>query len=302
MLNADFKLLAKSLARRLSGIIPSIIHQNQTGFIPKRYIGDNIRNIQALIDFTQETGRSGLFISLDFASAFDSIDHGFLFRDLDTFQWGDTFMAWIKLLYTASELCVLNCGMSTGWFPFKKGVRQGCPISPFLFVLAVEKLAEVIRGDPAIQGIDLLDSHTKILQFADDSSLFLQDEVSLLRALQVLEDFRVVSGLALNLAKSQGIIIGEIQLQTELAKAIPWGQKFHILGINFDIREYEDKDLVLNFRPALQKMKRVCNSWSLRNISLKGKAVVLNTLILPIIYYQCVMLPTPDPYSKKSTL
>lgn len=293
ILNTDFKILAKTLARRLSGIIPSIVHQNQTGFIPNRYIGDNVRNIQALLDFTRETGRSGLFVSLDFASAFDSIDHGFLFKALESFSLGDSFMSWIKLLYNFSESCALNNGMSTGWFPFKRGVRQGCPISPFLFVLAVEKLAEAIRADPGIKGIDLLDSHTKILQFADDSSLFLQDESSLVRSLQVLDQFKSISGLSLNLAKSQGIIVGDIQLQNEMTKAIPWGQKFQILGINFDSREYEDKDLLLNFKPALQKMKKVCDSWSLRNISLKGKTVLVNTLILPIIQYQCVMLPVP---------
>lgn len=294
MLNTDFKILAKALARRLSNILPSVVHQNQTGFIPGRYIGDNIRNIQALLDFTQETGRSGLFVSLDFAAAFDSLDHSFLFKALDSFQLGETFLEWIKLLYHSSESCVLNCGSSSGWFPFSRGVRQGCPISPFLFVLAVEKLAEVIRGDPNIKGIDLLDTHTKILQFADDSSLFLQDEASLLRALQTLEHFKSVSGLGLNLAKSQGIIIGDVELQSGMATAIPWGPRFHILGINFDVRDYEDKEISLNFKPALQKMKKVCDSWSLRNISLKGKSVILNTLVLPIIYFQCSMLPVPQ--------
>lgn len=299
MLNTDFKILAKALARRLSCVLPSIVHHNQTGFVPTRYIGDNIKNIQALMDFTQETGRSGIFVSLDFAAAFDSLDHKFLFKSLGTFQLGDTFMSWVKLLYESTESCILNCGTSSGWFPFNRGVRQGCPISPFLFVLAVEKLADVIRQDPLIRGIDLLDSNTKMLQFADDSSLFLQDESSLLTALQTIQSFQSVSGLGLNIGKSQGIIIGDIHLQSDLAKAIPWGHKLHILGINFDVREYENKDVELNFRPALQKMKRVCDSWSLRNISLKGKTVVLNTLVLPIIYYQCTMLPVPHSVFKE---
>lgn len=91
MLNADFKILAKTLARRLSAVIPSLVHGNQTGFIPSRYIENNIRNIQALIDFTQATGRSGLMVSLDFAAAFDSLDHHFFVQSTRHFPLGGYF-------------------------------------------------------------------------------------------------------------------------------------------------------------------------------------------------------------------
>lgn len=245
------------------------------------------------MDFTTNTGRSGLMVSLDFTAAFDSIDHQFFISALETFNLGDNFVEWIRILYNSSESCVLNSGQSTGWFPFQRGIRQGCPISPFLFVLAVEKMADVIRGNDNIEGIDLLDTHTKILQFADDSSLFLRNEASLLEALRIIVIFETLSGLGFNLQKSHGIVIGEIQLQDQLSHSISWGDGFKILGISFDRRDYEDKDFQLNFKPALSKMKHGITSWSLRNLSPKGKVVVLNTLILPMIYYQCVMLPVP---------
>lgn len=147
----------------------------------------------------------------------------------------------------------------------------------------MEKLADAIRDSTDIRGLDLLGTHTKILQFADDSTLFLHSEPSLVHALQVLEEFKLVSGLELNLQKTHGLILGDIQLEKETSQQITWGQQVIILGINFDIEEYEGKDQKLNFDKAIAKMKRVCASWDLRNLSLKEKVVILNTLVLPII-------------------
>lgn len=186
---------------------------------------------------------------------------------LESLKLGDSFLEWIRILYTTSESCVLNSGQSTGWFPFQLGIRQGCPISPFLFVLAVEKLADVIRGNNNIEEI--------LKEFADDSSLFLRDEASLLEALHMIDNFVSVSGLlGLSLQKSHGIVIGEIQLESDLTQLISWGDKFKILGINFDHRKYDDKDFELIFKSVLSKMKHGVNSWSLRNLSLKRKVVV----------------------------
>lgn len=112
MLNCDYKIIAKALAKRLALVLPNIIHPNQTGFVPTRFIGDNIRNIQSLIDFTQETGRSGLIVSLDFRAAFDSVSHPFLEKALESYNLGDNFMSWISTLYAQAESCVINCGLS----------------------------------------------------------------------------------------------------------------------------------------------------------------------------------------------
>lgn len=291
MLNTDYKILAKTLALRLSRILPSLIHPNQTGFVPQRFIGDTVRNIQSIIDYTLGTGRSALMVSLDFKAAFDSIDHSFMLKALESFQLGENFMSWIATLYAESETCILNSGQSSGWFPRQRGVHQGCPISPFLFVLAAEKLADAIRSNNDISGVNIVDTETKILQFADDSTLVVENEKSLLEALKVIQDFKQVSGLELNLHKTQGVNIGEVCLGSEAAHTIKWANTIKILGINFLVSDGKEKDWELNFEPALKKMRQVCAKWQMRHLSLKGKVVILNTLILPIIYYPMTMLP-----------
>lgn len=116
----------------------------------------------------------------------------------------------------------------------------------------------------------------------------------MVEALKLIDNFRKVSGLELNLQKTQGVILGEIELNRNISKEIKWGNRIKILGIHFDSGNYIHKDQVLNFDPAIVKMKRTCNSWKMRKLSLKGKIVILNTLVLPIIYYQCTMLPVPQ--------
>lgn len=153
-------------------------------------------------------------------------------RALESFNLGQVFLKWIRILYSSSETCVLNRGQSSGWFPFKRGIRQGSPISPFLFVMAVEKLSEVIRNREDIRGIRLLDTETKILQFADDSSIFVEDEASLIKfdILETINSFKKVSGLGLNLHKSQGINIGKVPLINDLSKSLPWDHNVRFLG------------------------------------------------------------------------
>lgn len=290
VLNVDFKILSKALAARLAGVLPKLTHNNQMGFVPTRFIGDNIRNVQSIIEFLSETARQGLIVSLDFKAAFDSLNHHFLFRVLETYHLGDKFNSWVKTLYTSVESCILNRGHSSGWFSFNRGVRQGCPISPYLFVLAVERLACSIRANKHIRGIDLLSSNTKIQQFADDSTLFVADEASLLTALESVDEFRQYSGLELNLVKTKGLNVGDILLESQISASIDWKESIEILGITLSKEPTVEKDFDLNFAPCLKKMHNVCAKWSNRNVTLKGKVVILNTLVLPIIYYQCQML------------
>lgn len=290
VLNTDYKLLAKAMALRLSTILPKIIHYNQTGFVKNRYIGDSIKNTHSIFEFLESTGRQGLILSLDFKAAFDSLDHSYLFRILQAYGVGQQFFNWTRVLYADTESSILNRGISSGWFPFKRGIRQGCPLSPLLFVLAVERLADSIRANSSIRGIDILDSHTKLQQFADDTTLFVRDESSLLESLETISEFSRFSGLHLNLQKTQAINIGDIQLSSNPSREIIWRNSVKILGIVFSKENNDLKDYQENFLPALNKMKSITSDWTWRNISLKGKTVILNSLIFPIIHYQCTML------------
>ena len=106
MLNTDYKILAKLLANRLQKVIPSLVSEDQSGYIKGRYIGENIRLILDIIEYTNLKINPGIIIFLDFEKAFDSISWGFLFKILNAFIFGKYFLSWIKILYKKPLSCV----------------------------------------------------------------------------------------------------------------------------------------------------------------------------------------------------
>ena len=97
LLNTDYKILAKTLATRLQSVINTIISPDQTGYIKGRYIGQNLRTIIDIIEYTNKENISGLMVFLDFQKAFDTISWPYLFTTLKAFNFGPKFRKWIEI-------------------------------------------------------------------------------------------------------------------------------------------------------------------------------------------------------------
>ena len=177
--NTDYKILSKCLASRIQKVITSIVNSNQSGFIKGRNIAHHIRNIDDIICYSSVHNLPGMLVSLDFAKAFDTVEKEMIICALKEFNFGDNFINMIKTLITDTESCIKNGGWLSSWFKTERGVKQGCCVSPLLFVLVVELMAIKIRNNPNIKGITF-DSQTsgyrtfKIFQYADDTSLTLK--------------------------------------------------------------------------------------------------------------------------------
>ncbi len=210
LLNTDYKILTKCLAIRIRQVLPSIIDCDQSGFMKDRYIGENIRTVADLIEYTSLKNSPGIILLLDFEKAFDTIRWSFIMKSLKLFNFGQSFITWINTIYKNTESTVINFGNSSGFFKLQRGIRQGCPISPYLFILAVETLANAIRNDTSIQGIMVENTEFKISQLADDTTLFVKNFESLKKALSLVKEFYYVSGLRLNMNKTVGKCIGSL--------------------------------------------------------------------------------------------
>ena len=155
LLNVDCKIATKAIAKRIEPYLPTLIHSDQTGFIKGRYIGENIRLIEDVMEYTKVHNIPGILIALDFKKAFDSLEWGYIMKTLDAFNFGTSIKRWISTFYSNIESAVINNGFLTNWFKPSRGVRQGCPLSPFLFILSAELLANKIRQDTKIKGIKM---------------------------------------------------------------------------------------------------------------------------------------------------
>ena len=143
------------LSLRLRRVIGEIVHQDQTCSVPGRSIQDNVHLIRNLIEYVNDKNMPAAIISLDQSKAFDRVSHEYLFKVLHSFGFGAHFISLVKLLYSNIYSSVLvNCFVSDE-FPIQCSVRQGCSLSPLLYVLCMEPFAHRIRRDPMIKGIPM---------------------------------------------------------------------------------------------------------------------------------------------------
>ncbi len=150
--NTDYKIIAFILANRMHHVLSDIISPDQTGYIKKRFIGQNIRLIQDIIDYGDAHNTDGVLLFLDFKKAFDSVEINYIIETLKRFNFGECFIQWITTIYTDSKSCIKNNGHISDTFDIKRGVKQGCPVSALLFNLVMETLALRIK-----QNVDISD-------------------------------------------------------------------------------------------------------------------------------------------------
>ena len=139
---------------------------------------DGVRTIEDVLEFAKSTDCSGILLAIDFEKAFDSLNHSFLLKVLEKFNFGTYFLQWIKTFYSNVSSCVLNNGFTTDLFQVRCGIRQGYPLSPLLFILALEVVACRIREDNEIKGILVNEQEIKLTLFVDDMTCFLKDIAS----------------------------------------------------------------------------------------------------------------------------
>ena len=171
-------------------------------------------------------------IAIDFKKAFDSVSRAFLFRTLSAARFGSSFIQWIHTFYNNISSCVSNNGFATAHFDIQRGVRQGDPLSPYLFIIVLETLASKIRSDNDIRGIMVDGQEIKLGLFADDLTGFLKNDKSLIKFLELVLLFGKCSGLVINHDKSEILllVLGATSARTALlARGLQDSEKALIL-------------------------------------------------------------------------
>lgn len=203
LLGTDAKILAKVLATRLNKCISTLIHPDQSGFIQNRSTSKNIRRTYLNLQTPVENEGSRAVLSLDIAKAFDTLEWGYLWWVMERYGFGPLFINWLKILYQQPSARLKINNVYSERISLERGTRQGCPLSPLLFALAMEPFAEVVRNSPGLQGYKRKGGEERIALYADDVLLFLGAMgPSLVRAMQLVEGFGRISGLIVNWEKS----------------------------------------------------------------------------------------------------
>ena len=293
LLNVDYKLGSKAIAERMKSKLSKLIHHNQVGYIEGRQITDNIRALEDIYLYTKFNDIPGIIINIDFEKAFDSVNWEFLRLTLAKLNFGESFIKWVETFYTEISSCVINNGTTSSYFNLERGVRQGDPLSPYLFLLVAEVLACAIRQNPDISGISVGNETINLLQFADDTSGILSDIKSAKAFLKTISRFGEFSGLRLNKLKTEAAWIGSFRHRTDKPLGITWpDEPMRFLGVFLSYNE--DKCKRYNFVNRIDKCKAILNSWMERNLSLIGRAQVIKTFIISQFMYTLSAIEMPE--------
>ena len=316
LLSVLYKASAKVLTARLLRVMPQLVHEDQLGFVPGRDIGTAIYSLHLLDELMRIRRQSAWAVLVDFEQAYDTAFRGWA---ADAMAWGGLPPRFVKAavaLQSDSRASLVLNGAAGEPFPLNRGVKQGCPLSPLIFVLAVEPLAERLRawGQEPVQlpggprcdrvlGIRTTGGRAEtLLAFADDFNVLLQrlvgrdrNQLDPWRELaEVLRDFHRVSGLKASQTKTKLYRLGRINKRQEAkaaAQGCPWGVEpggVRLLGA----QTREQAALVWPGR--LGEALRRADAASSLGLPIRGRARVANAYITSLAGYHLEMSPAAD--------
>ncbi|KAJ9562981.1 hypothetical protein OSB04_008141 [Centaurea solstitialis] len=281
-----YKIIAKLLATRLASVMDTLISENQSAFISGRQILDSSLIANEVICNLKEKKMKALVFKVDFAKAFDSVNWNFLLSTMSQMGFGQKWCSWIKGCLTSASVSVLVNGSPTEEFLMERGLRQGDPLSPFLFLIVGEVLQIMVReacNKGLFKGLTLLDrkKNLSLLQYADDALFFGKWSRSNIKILaDLLNCFHDVSGLKIIFSKSRlfgiGVPMDEVQQFASLINCKPDQLPFLYLGLPVG-------DNMNNLKPwskLVEGLKLKLNSWKARIMSFGGRLTLVPDGIL----------------------
>jgi len=203
-----YKILSKILANRLKKVLPSVIDVNQSAFLGGRGMLDSILVANETVGYLKKEKKSGVLVKVDFEKAYDSVNWKFLYYMLGRLGFKVKWINWIKACLESVSVSVLVNGSPTEEFKPKRGLRQGDPLVPFLFIIVAEGLSGLMREAKSasmFKGVEVGSQRVQVdlLQFADDTLFFCNPSYhNVLVIKAILRSFELVSGLRVNFHKS----------------------------------------------------------------------------------------------------
>ncbi|KAK9095318.1 hypothetical protein Scep_026787 [Stephania cephalantha] len=305
LISSMYKILAKTLALRICEVLNDTIAREQSAFVSGRQILDLALIANEVVEEARTTATKAFVLKLDFAKAYDRVNWDFLDFVLHKKGFGIKWRQWMRGCISSVTYSILINGNPRGRIKAQRGLRQGDPLSPSLFILVADILGRMLdraKESGVAKGIEVGRERIQIshLQFVDDSLLFAtgQDD-SLYRMVEVVQTFCVISGLQLNMDKCllAGINMDE-QIVRQKARSIgcgegSWPMKY--LGMPLG-----GSPLKKTFwDPVIQKIGHRIESWKGGWMSRGGRLTMLQAVLSAIPTYFLSLFEIPKGVAKK---
>ncbi|WJX66218.1 hypothetical protein P8452_50797 [Trifolium repens] len=299
LLGSLYKLFAKVLAVRLGVVMDSLISKNQSTFIKGRFLADGVVVLNEVVDYAKRSNKECLILKVDFEKAYDSVSWDFLDYMLGRFGFGLKWRAWMKMCVCNGNLSVLVNGSPTEQVNISRGLKQGDPLAPFLFLLVAEGLGALMSKAVSLgffKGFKVnpntLISH---LQYVDDTIFIGEACVENLWSMkEILRWFELISGLKVKFSKSNiiGVNVHNSFLEGAASflhckvRSLPFTYLSLPVGVNPRSKS--------TWKPVLKAIENRLHSWKNKYVSLGGRVVLINSVLasIPIFYLSFIKLPT----------
>ncbi|CAI5482443.1 unnamed protein product [Closterium sp. Yama58-4] len=285
LLSAIYKIVAKLLANRMKKVLSQVISGNQFGFVRGRRLADAVKVVADTID-AAITGKEDWYLLLvDFQKAYDSVSRPFLFRTLERMGFPAEFVKWTRGLHDQAATQLLVNGWLGERVEVESGVRQGCPLAPYLFICAVEPLSqEAKRRKLGLRKRGR--GGLTYLGYADDTTLLLKGKEQLSRAKCLLEDFSVRSGLQVNQGKSTVMPLGKNRPNPPPANTdYNWaerGKPERLLGVWIT----SDGRAEPTWEKTLVRVNTILTNWEKLHLTTTARVTILNAYVMTVVFFQ----------------
>ena len=296
LLNADYKLLEKVMARRMKKVLPNIVENDQLGYLKDRYIGEGARLNEDILRYCDDNERKGAVLYIDQSKAFDRVEWKWLQMVLETYGFGKEFQRNIMTLYKNAKSIIQTNGYFSEPISLTRSVRQGLPLSPYLYILQTEPLAENLRKDCLVKGIEITEKgvEVKVCSYADDMQCYVRDHIAINHCFKMLELYGKASGAKINRDKTIGI-----SLMDEGANSYSWikwtEEPVKALGVP---QAKGHNDFKGFWKGKVKGMDRSLSMWKQRDLTCFGRVHLLKSVGLSKVLYALNLKIMPDDIRK----
>ncbi|WVZ52900.1 hypothetical protein U9M48_003903 [Paspalum notatum var. saurae] len=295
LIHSIAKIFSKLLANRLAPYLDTLVSKSQSAFVRKRCIQDNFLYVQNTVRKFHKLKKPALFLKLDIQKAFDTVNLGYLLEILELMGFGHRWWEWISILFgSASSRALLN-GSQGDSFEHRRGVRQGDPLSPMLFILAIDLLQQILNlatQHGILTPLPLTSAKLRTSLYADDAAIFLNPVREELAALkEILHIFGKASGLVTNFEKSSihPIRCEEIDLDHILHHFQGSRGAFpcRYLGLQLHTRPLRK----VHIQPLIEKIENRLAGWKGHLLNRAGRLTLISSVLSSMPTYHLSVFP-----------
>ncbi|CAI5998615.1 unnamed protein product [Closterium sp. NIES-65] len=292
LLNFTYKVLARVMADRMKKYLGRVISPEQYGFLPGRRLTDAVGLVADIIDSARNDNEKWFLLLVDFKKAFDFVSRGYLFRTMRAMGFPDRFVRWAEGLHEGTQTRLLVNGWMGEGVEVISGVRQGCPLAPYLFLCAVEPLAQtVLRKKMGIS--KEASERLAYIGYADDTTLVLEGKHQLIKAEKVLAKFELTSGLATNRDKSVvlplGNNLGRTTGRSHSFRRAKKDEAEKLLGVWIT----PSGSCLPTWEKTSEDISRKVKKWEQTYLPTTARTAVVNSYTMPKAAFQAQVYPPP---------